>query len=194
MQTNIITYFLEQVQKRPNAIAIQTQHGFSATYKEVDEISAKIAQILANHGVKVDDRVILCIRNREIMLIHFLATLRLNACYVPLDPDNPTERIKEYCYDITSTKSENMKIFCIANESNLHKFSMDEIKCLSVEQVMKSCEQVKVTEIKVPKEVKGCGAACILFTSGSTGKPKGVQISHKGIKGLVIHPGFIELD
>ncbi|MFE6151004.1 AMP-binding protein [Streptomyces sp. NPDC057889] len=70
---------------RPDRAAVVFE-GRTVTYRELDELSRRVAGRLASEGVGAGDRVAVHLPNCPQFLIAFLAVLRLGAVHVPVNP------------------------------------------------------------------------------------------------------------
>ncbi|WP_405637286.1 AMP-binding protein [Streptomyces sp. NBC_00056] len=70
---------------RPDRAAVVFE-GRTITYRELDELSRRVAGRLASEGVGAGDRVAVHLPNCPQFLIAFLAVLRLGAVHVPVNP------------------------------------------------------------------------------------------------------------
>ncbi|WP_329577802.1 AMP-binding protein [Streptomyces sp. NBC_01361] len=70
---------------RPDRAAVVFE-GRTVTYRELDELSRRVAGRLASEGVGAGDRVAVHLPNCPQFLVAFLAVLRLGAVHVPVNP------------------------------------------------------------------------------------------------------------
>src|SRR5688572_27129295 len=84
--------FEAQVDQRPEAPAVTLKQR-TLSYAELDVRANRLARRLATRGAARDSIVaIACERSLEAM-VAILATLKAGACYLPLDPGYPAERL-----------------------------------------------------------------------------------------------------
>ncbi|WP_256733789.1 AMP-binding protein, partial [Pseudomonas reactans] len=76
----------------PDAIAA-VHSGRQLTYAELNQQANLLAHHLLALGVKPDDRVAIVARRGLDTLAGLLAILKSGACYVPVDPSHPAERL-----------------------------------------------------------------------------------------------------
>lgn len=88
----ILNYFEKQVEITPNNIAVEFENE-SITYLELNNRVNKLANFLIEQGIKHEMLVPLCIERSIEMLVGILGIMKSGAAYVPVDPDNPTDRI-----------------------------------------------------------------------------------------------------
>ena len=70
-------------------------NGRIITYKELYESSNKLSKILIDSGVKSGDIVAVALDRSPEMIVSLLAVLKSGAAYIPLDPDYPSERLRD---------------------------------------------------------------------------------------------------
>ncbi len=146
------------------------------TYAELDEITNRIANYLRiNHPQK---KIIGVFGTRsEYMSIALIAILKSGAAYLPLDPDNPDERLLQYLLDANCS----FIIFVDSYNSRLAKF-----EGITFNLCKKINEMESYQHNKVDVNISPIDPAYVLFTSGSTGKPKGVVIQHRVLTNRIL--------
>ncbi|WP_262844316.1 condensation domain-containing protein, partial [Sphaerisporangium corydalis] len=83
-----------QARRTPGATAVRAADGTELTYAELDERSAALARTLRARGVTGESCVAVCLPRDAGLIVALLAVLRAGACYLPLDPAYPRERLK----------------------------------------------------------------------------------------------------
>ncbi|MFP3334190.1 AMP-binding protein, partial [Pseudomonas sp. SIMBA_064] len=81
-----------QAARTPQAAAL-VQDGQVLSYGELNRSANRLAHHLIERGVKVGDRVALCLPRTLERVLALLAVLKAGAAYVPVDPSYPAERI-----------------------------------------------------------------------------------------------------
>ncbi|MBY4110413.1 amino acid adenylation domain-containing protein [Rhodococcus fascians] len=139
----------------------------SLTYREFSARVDATAQLLQAHGAGPGVLVGLAMRRSVELVVGMYAVLRSGAAYVPVDPDQPTER-NDYILDTAAP----VVVLSTARDGFV------------------TATAVPVVDITDPPEpagsvvfprASGDDLAYVLFTSGSTGRPKGVAIEHRAI-------------
>lgn len=147
----------------------------SISYKSLNEKSNQIANMLREKGVKADDRVAVFMPKCIMCYAAILGTMKAGACYIPLDPGYPEDRVR-YIVEDSGAKYiliiEEME--AVPSLGNSIAVSEDLIK-----------EYPKVNLLREITGVTRNSLAYIIYTSGSTGRPKGVMIEHKAACNLV---------
>lgn len=138
------------------------------TYSEVDERSDHIASYLQSQNL--GEAIVAIALPRSIdSIVSILGILKAGACYLPLDMDEPENRIEE------KLRSSGASLI-IADQDLKERFDLPFLNLLSFDG----------SNLAVPQRPEGDRrkkAAYVLFTSGSTGTPKAVVIEH----GNLIH-------
>lgn len=156
-------------QRLPHAIAVRSASQ-SLTYGELDGRANSIAGYLRDNGVRAGDLVGICMPRTAQMLASLIAIVKLDAAYVPLDPNYPALRLNQ-----------------IAGEAGLRW-----VVCDSTTRGLIGTARELQVEAAPPNgaavaepTVGGDALSHVIFTSGSTGRPKGVMVSHRNVLALI---------
>ena len=84
--------FEQQVQRTPDAIAV-TDASRTLTYRELNAQANRLARRLRSEGIGTGSIVGVQTRRDAALLTSFLAVLKAGAAYLPLDPQQPAERV-----------------------------------------------------------------------------------------------------
>ena len=79
-------------------------HDHRYTYREVDEITDRLAGYILSKGLKAEDVVSILIPRSEWMPLAALGVLKAGCAYQPLDPSYPTERLNFMVKDAIGRK------------------------------------------------------------------------------------------
>lgn len=170
----VISYFEEFVKKTPNKTALVFEEK-SFSYKELNNKANVLAKFLVQNGVKSKDVVAIMVPRSPEMIASILAVLKLGACYLPIDPKYPLDRINYMLSDSDAkTILVNSDTSDFEVETSASKISVD----------LDSLKDEDVPNINFP--IKPDDLIYLIYTSGSTGLPKGVKISHKNISNFLI--------
>ena len=138
------------------------------TYKEMDEVTNRIARALRQQGVRERDRVALLLPRTSRLILSLFGVLKSGAAYIPCDPEYPADRIKLILEDSEAR-------YIITTADRLDSVPAD--KAIDVETLIAS----EATTEPVMTDITGDDLAYLIYTSGSTGRPKGVMLRHEGI-------------
>jgi amino acid adenylation domain-containing protein len=165
--------FAAQAAQVPDAIAVQegTQR---FTYGELDQRANALARRLAAAGVGPDAVVGVCMERSIDLVVAVLAILKAGGAYLPLDPQEPRERLAFMIGDAQVA-------VLLAGRA------LSALLAGLTAQVLEVDAAALVPDPE-PPPTTGHGAerlAYVIYTSGSTGRPKGVAVEHRGVVRLV---------
>ena len=160
--------------------------GRTLSYRELEERSNQLAHFLRESGIKKGDRVGLFFPKAVESVIAMFGALKAGAVYVPLDPNQPAERIT---YIINNCGIKGL----VSNADRLRVLEHSSMP--SVEFTLLTHELSNGSgrgntfawsalanfpiENSPELQATTTDLAYILYTSGSTGRPKGVMLSHQ---------------
>ncbi|MFI6499016.1 amino acid adenylation domain-containing protein [Nonomuraea typhae] len=152
----------------PDAPAVIVPHeDRTLTYGRLDARADALAQTLITAGIEVETPVAVCLPPGADLVIALLAVLKAGACYVPLDPRYPADRLRFMLDD---------------SGAALTLTTPDLAERLPGVPVMTDLAGRRPASLP---DVTPDHLAYVIYTSGSTGVPKGVMIPHRGVVNLV---------
>ncbi|MBI1390260.1 MAG: amino acid adenylation domain-containing protein [bacterium] len=158
------------------------------TYREINQRANRLARLLIERGVRVEDRVAVLLNRTEWLPIALLAVMKAGAAYIPIDPAWPDERT-HYVLSDAGVRAMLMDrgddSICLGPVCHLALSSLNgELDDESPDDLVYEA---------LPESL-----AYVIYTSGSTGKPKGVEVTHGGLSNLLssmqIRPGLTASD
>lgn len=165
--------FENQARKTPNAPALEFS-GDRLDYAGLLENAERIAWAMQQSGVEPGDRVAISLDRSFDMVAGVLATARVGAVCVPVDPAYPADRRAFILKDAEPR-------VWIAREGDTPGMPNAGQAVIHPETFEKSQKPSSV-----PAHESGPDDVCyILYTSGSTGWPKGVSQTHRMLCNLV---------
>lgn len=167
MNKSVLDLFYKNVERLENKCAVICGNK-KLTYKELDELSSEVADILSSKGVEKGDFVALYTEKSVEMIVAIFASLKLGTTYVPIDIRYPEDRIKYIISDcrpkVIFTYKTNLDI------DGINIFDLENYKKIDKRNIYKGD----------PENIDYC-----IYTSGTTGKPKGVLIKDRSVVNLV---------
>ncbi|WP_158103276.1 non-ribosomal peptide synthetase, partial [Crossiella equi] len=148
----------------------------SLTYAQLDTLSTRLAHLLAARGAGPERIVALALPRGVDLVVAELAVARTGAAFLPLDGDNPPERLRLMLDDARP-------VLLVTGSGFPHDLGYSPVLHLSHPGVAVQLSAGSVAPLAVAVTVGH--AAYVIFTSGSTGRPKGVVVTHRGVHGLV---------
>ena len=175
--TSVNALFREVAAQHRDRVALDHLNG-ELTYSELLSRVNDLAVVLEEAGVGPGDRVGLCSDRCPDMIAAMLAILDRGACFVPLDPSYPKDRLL-FMLDDTRPK--------VLLSQRALRSQLPDPGCAVI--LLEDVPQASVQARPVP--VDATAAAYIMYTSGSTGLPKGVVVPHRAIVRLVRDQSFL---
>ncbi|MFP5022126.1 amino acid adenylation domain-containing protein [Pseudonocardia phyllosphaerae] len=157
-----------RIAERPDAVAVTGPHG-TLTYAGFGDLVERIAALLHAHGVGRGDVVALLVPRSPESVAAAVATTRLGAAFLALDPDLPADRLS-YMLDDSGARLA------------LVRGTATVAGCPVVDVGDAAHEHPPAPPMP---PIGAADPAYVIYTSGSTGRPKGVVVPHDGIPSLV---------
>ncbi|GGA37428.1 hypothetical protein GCM10007416_07920 [Kroppenstedtia guangzhouensis] len=143
--------------------------GVMVTYGELNARANRLARRLRELQVGPEERIGLMLNRSAEMVIAVYAVMKAGGAYLPIDPEDPADRIRYLLEDsgvsilLTETKYKD-KVHFAGPVLDLKR------------QELYEGDGSNLTTVATPDQL-----AYILYTSGSTGQPKGVMVEHRSI-------------
>jgi len=167
--------FLQQAQRDPDALALR-QWDERLTYQQLANAAAELAGRLREAGVVSGSRVGICMRRTLWLPVSELAVLMARGAFVPLDLDQPAERLR-----------------AIAEHAGIEVALVDTDGGEVLAGVVDRLIGLESSGTDAPSAARAefgpaalDDAAYVMYTSGSTGRPKGVMVSHGNLSAFAV--------
>jgi iturin family lipopeptide synthetase A len=155
------------------ALKFNDQH---LTYMALEVRAHSLANLLIKKGVKPQTVVGLMVPRSLEMMAGLLGILKAGGIYLPIDPENPAERITYMLKDSETG------ILLASTTSPANGKSMED-GCQVID--IFSEELSEIIEENLGDMTVSTDLAYVIYTSGSTGRPKGVMIEHQNVINFV---------
>ena len=169
---SIPVLFGEQVAGTPDAVALVCG-GRSMTYRELDEASNRLAQLLAGHGAGPGQSVALLFSRSAEAIVSILAVLKTGAAYLPIDPALPEARIGFVLGDAAP-------VAAITTAELADRLDGQQVAVIDVADPAVNAQSDAPLAAPAPDDI-----AYFIYTSGTTGVPKGVAVTHRNVTSLL---------
>jgi malonyl-CoA/methylmalonyl-CoA synthetase len=165
----------------PQAVFIETQDGGVWTFADALALSARLANVLVERGVKPGDRVAVQVEKSAEALVLYLACLRCGAVYLPLNTGYTVAELDYFFGDARPA-------LVVAKPQDADKLAAVVSACGAVLEtlddtgggtLMVRAQEAGSTFIDVARGPDDLAA--ILYTSGTTGRSKGAMLSHDNL-------------
>ena len=194
-QKNVLLHqlFEQRAQEFPNDVCLiyaDLQLSNQEVNRRADQLALTIEKIIKqqHHGViPVESCVVVCCEPGPEINIAALAVLKSGCVYVPVNHNEPLERIRFILRDtsarlvLTTSGSESLFKALDHEQDNDHQDSTDKnsrtVARLNLDQYHWSDQVIKPSPCTVTPEK----LAYIIYTSGTTGTPKGVMLEHGAV-------------
>lgn len=154
-------------------------NGTSISYGELEQASARYANLLVSLGVQRGDRVALQAPKSIDVLMLYLGCLRAGAVFLPLNPAYTAGELDYFMRDarpalFVCDQAQAPAIRELAQSAGLARVeTMGENGAGSLRSLAETCDARFAT-----LDVSDDELAAILYTSGTTGRSKGAMLSH----------------
>ncbi|MCX5046336.1 AMP-binding protein, partial [Aldersonia sp. NBC_00410] len=173
----VVSLFHEQVMRTPDAPAVVFA-GESLSYSQLASRVRRLARVLIEHGAGPETAVAVAIRRSAHMVIGIYAVLETGAAYVPIDPEQPLDRVAYICETVNAA--------CVlaghADDASIVGLG----SVVFVDDDLARMPDGPVTDVERLGRLHPDNTAYVLFTSGSTGQPKGVAVSHRSVGNQIL--------
>ncbi|WP_316740838.1 non-ribosomal peptide synthetase [Pedobacter antarcticus] len=179
-EKTLVGLFEDQVSSNPSRIAL-TFKGESLSYLQLHKQSAIVANYLIRSGVK-RGQFVACLMEQSLELVSgLLGVVKSGAAYIPMDINNPIERMNVLIDDTNPS-------FLVTTYNFKKIAEMLQIPVLYLEDILNTGtgeqEMRSFTNTHSPSDL-----IYVIHTSGTTGIPKGVLIEHRAISNFTTRYG-----
>ena len=173
--------FEEQARRHPAASALEFGEE-RLTYGELNERADALATELVAGGLRLGDRVGLCVERGLLFPVGALGILKAGGAYVPLDPDAPDARLEQLIADASVEA-------LVTRAEHAGRMAAFGARVISIEGALASTSGAPAPAVGE----SASDPAYVIYTSGSTGQPKGVCVPHRAVVRLVRDTDYVEL-
>jgi len=166
---SVVDAFLQTAARHGQRVALRADH--DCRYRQLDEISQRIAAALRRRGVGRGSIVGLHLRRSPLAIAAILGVLRAGAAYLPFDTGYPQPMLRRIAEDGRPA----LLLVDGAESGGFWQGPAVDVATLAAE------DPSGFSETAIGPD----DAAYVMYTSGSTGTPKGVVVPHRGILRLV---------
>jgi amino acid adenylation domain-containing protein/non-ribosomal peptide synthase protein (TIGR01720 family) len=170
---------LQAVHTQPDSQAVHAWDG-QLTYKELDDLSTRLALHLLGEGIKPNTTVALCFSKSVHTPVAMLGVMKAGAVQVVLDVKQPPERLRAVLQEVGEPL-----ILCPEVDKTLAAELSSDGKIIVMDN--EKLRYLTPPSQQVLPHVDPNSVVYMIFTSGSTGRPKGVVINHANVSSALIN-------
>ncbi|GAB2685796.1 non-ribosomal peptide synthetase [Nocardia thraciensis] len=171
--------FASQVARTPDNRAV-VFGGQSWSYREIDELSSRLAHFLISRQVRPGDLVGVLLPRSWHWIVAVSGILKACAAYVPVDPDYPDHRIAFVLQDTAVSAVVTTAALASRLESLVRPTARGSVPLVDVSDPEIGRRPSTALPYPAPQQL-----AYLIYTSGTTGQPKGVAIPHAGVCAVI---------
>ncbi|WP_379516056.1 amino acid adenylation domain-containing protein [Nonomuraea insulae] len=177
-QGTLVELLEAQARRTAHATAV-TLGEEQLSYAELHARANQLARHLVELGAGPDRLVAVALPRSVDTIIALLAVLKAGAAYLPIDPDDPAERLTFMLRDtqalllVTSLKTDMSEV---VTDTPVLILDADETRARVAAQPDRD-----LTDADRHGRLDPAHALYVIYTSGSTGRPKGVLVEHRGL-------------
>ena len=153
------------------------------TYRQLEETVLRTMDYLSAKGVKEGDRIALQLPKCLPFVYLHLATMRLGAISLPLNPGYPAHELSYFLQDAEAgflfadaRQRETLTSLPDGLPAIEETVYLDTLSEEGFEAFISDCNPARWADLPVPQDL---AATCLMiYTSGTTGRPKGAELTH----------------
>ena len=171
----VVELIEEQAASTPESQAVFHQGG-GLTYAQLNRKANALAGFLQQRGVGPGTLVGLCLKRSPAMIVGLAGILKAGGAYLPLDPDNPAQRLARIL------ENSGLKLI-LTDEATGGRIAPKVGPGVGLESGWAGLD-----DEQAENPVRRAGLddpAYVIYTSGSTGVPKGAVIAHRSLAAYV---------
>ena len=180
--SNLFTVFKSRFPANIDTAFLTTQDGTAFSYRDLDEKSAQVANLLISLGLNKGDRVSVQVEKCPEMLWLYLGALRAGLVFHPLNTAYTKSELEYFLTNaepalaVCDTSSEHIFQELCSSTGIANLLTLDQAEGGSLQEKA----QAESTQFDT-RETAPEALAALLYSSGTTGLPKGIMLSHENL-------------
>ncbi|WP_308294063.1 non-ribosomal peptide synthetase [Streptomyces sp. UNOC14_S4] len=174
--------FEANVRRSPHATALVAADA-TFTFGELNARANRLARLLIERGAGPDRGVAVLLPRATDLVVTLLAVMKAGACYVPVDPEYPAERIALILADSGAAVLVT-DAYGAERAAEAAPYATVRLDDPSVGAELARLADTDVTDGDRRTALLPGHPAYLVYTSGSTGRPKGVLVEYRALVNL----------
>ncbi|MEU7581659.1 amino acid adenylation domain-containing protein [Streptomyces sp. NPDC041068] len=166
--------FRAQAARTPHAVAVRSPET-RLTYRELDELSDRLARALLRTGTGTETPVAVLQGHTPLLVASLLAILKAGCAYVPLHPGYPVDRMGTVLAESGTGR-------LLVDSRHRGLLASDGLYVIDVDSDGWRSAPADAPDLPFT----GDELAYVMYTSGSTGEPKGIEVTHQNVLDLAL--------
>lgn len=161
--------------------------GTSFSYGQIEQMTARMAGALLEHGLKPGDRIVVQVEKSAENVALYLAAMCAGIVYVPLNTAYTEEEVSYFLGDaqpkvFVCDPAKESALSAVASTQKVRTlFTLDANGEGSLSNAAETASPFNEIETRHPDDL-----AVILYTSGTTGRSKGAMLTHQNLSSNAI--------
>jgi amino acid adenylation domain-containing protein len=173
-QANVVALFEQCADRTPDAVAV-TAGATQLRYGELDRQANRLAHRLRQCRGHDDAPVIVYTERNGDAIVAMLGALKAGAAYVPLNVNDPVERLQQVIDDLTAAQPDGVPPLIVTHGALAARVPQ------GTPRVLLDADLDSQPDTRTGVRIDPDSLAYVIYTSGSTGRPKGVMVSHRSL-------------
>lgn len=184
-QPSLLDAFRARAARTPRATALVIG-ATSLTYRELDEVSAGLAELLREAGARPGTSVCVRLEQSALAVAAVLAALRVGAAWAAIEPDLPPNRLRALLHDTDCAV-----VLAARDDRDLAGLPDAPPRLAAEDLDLGALAAAGARAAADPVAVPEDAPAYLVYTSGSTGAPKGVLVGRGALADSVRPRGAV---
>jgi long-chain acyl-CoA synthetase len=177
MMTNLATSLVNTTGSHPDRLAVVLED-HTLRYRDLDDLSARVASWLRGRGIRPGDRVALMAPNVPEFVELYYGILRAGAIVVPMNPLLKSREVEYHLSDSGAALA--LAWHGVAEQAAMGARSAG-TDLVIIEPAPLAGTLAGVDPAPAVTDRRSGDTAVILYTSGTTGQPKGAELTHANL-------------
>lgn len=181
MNANLYDVLIPPALQHSAVVVLQTETGHLWSRHDISDLSARIATLLQQSGIRPGDRVAAQVEKSVEAVCLYLGCLKVGAVYLPLNSGYTSSELSHFLADAEP------KAFIKGADGgslpnvvpDMQTFTLGHDGAGTLIEKARTVAPIEETVARGPSDL-----AAILYTSGTTGRPKGAMITHGNLSSM----------